>query len=55
MRDDFLGADWSAGHNRLNADIHKLARAIGISFEVLNRQQFAAPWQRTPRHLGVPR
>lgn len=46
MRDDFLGADWSANHYRLSRDIHKLVRAIGHSFEALNRQQFAAPWRR---------
>lgn len=55
MRDDFLSADWSANHHRLGADIHKLFRKIGRSFEVLHRQQFAAPWQRSPRRLNAPR
>jgi hypothetical protein len=55
MRDDFLGADWSANHSRLSADIHKLVRAIGNSFDVLNRQQFAAPWRRSPRRINALR
>jgi hypothetical protein len=55
MRDDFLGADWSANHHRLSADMHKLVRAIGNSFDVLNRQQFAAPWRRNPRRVNTLR
>ena len=51
MRDDFLGAEWSANHHRLTGYIHKLTSRFLASMEVLTRQRFHAPWNdcATPR------
>jgi hypothetical protein len=58
MRDDFLSGDWAANRHLFSADVDKLvgriARAIDNTFEVLTRQQFDAPWRRTPRpHVRI--
>ena len=49
MRDDFLGAEWSANHRHLTSAFHKLVDAFFESMEELTRQQFDAPWQNRSR------
>lgn len=48
MRDDFLGAEWAANHLSLSTFIHKLFHGFMESMDELSRQQFDAPWRRTP-------
>lgn len=53
MRDDFLGAEWTAAHHhltrRLTTWFHKLSHGFMASMEQLRRHQFDAPWQRPAR------
>jgi len=56
MRDDFLGAEWSANRHHFNAALHKLFDTFIGSMEALSRQQFDAPWRgRSDRNLRLHR
>lgn len=53
MVDEIFDRAYQAGRAELNAAIiggfAQLGRAIGNSFEVLNRIEFSAPWLNRPR------
>ncbi len=55
MRDDFLGAEWSANRHHFHAAINKAIHAFLESMDELTRQQFDAPWQRPHRLVPLSR
>jgi hypothetical protein len=55
MRDDFLGAEWSANRHHFTLFVHKLIGDFFESMEGLTRQQFDAPWRRSHRLVRLNR